>query len=222
MRPARRAGGSEINEAKIVLANEVTTLLPRARPPRPPRPPRARSSRRAAWARTCRRWTLSAAEVGDGISVAQLITRSGLAKSGKEAKRLIADGGARLNDAAITDAGQMLGRADMAEPIKLSAGKNATRSSCWSPDPLHLSPNTAGGAPQARGRSPLETGTPRLSARAAPAAARCPIHMKIAIITAVAPASISVVRTRPVPAIPSRTPVTVAASRSGPATLRSR
>jgi tyrosyl-tRNA synthetase len=66
---------------------------------------------------------LSAAEVGDGISVAQLITRSGLAKSGKEAKRLIADGGARLNDVAITDAGQMLGRADMAEPIKLSAGK---------------------------------------------------------------------------------------------------
>jgi tyrosyl-tRNA synthetase len=67
--------------------------------------------------------SLSAAEVGDGISVAQLITRSGLAKSGKEAKRLIADGGARLNDVAITDAGQMLGRADMAEPIKLSAGK---------------------------------------------------------------------------------------------------
>jgi tyrosyl-tRNA synthetase len=48
--------------------------------------------------------TLSAAEVGDGISVAQLITRSGLAKSGKEAKRLIAENGARMNDAALTDA----------------------------------------------------------------------------------------------------------------------
>jgi tyrosyl-tRNA synthetase len=42
---------------------------------------------------------------------------------GKEAKRLIADGGARMNDRAITDAGQMLAVADMAEPVKLSAGK---------------------------------------------------------------------------------------------------
>jgi tyrosyl-tRNA synthetase len=67
--------------------------------------------------------SLSAAEVGDGISVAQLITRSGLAKSGKEAKRLIADGGAKMNDVAITDAGQMLAAADMGDPIKLSAGK---------------------------------------------------------------------------------------------------
>jgi tyrosyl-tRNA synthetase len=115
--------GSEINEAKIVLANEVTALC------------HGRAAADAAEA-TAREvfekggagedlptLLLSAAEVGDGISVAQLITRSGLAKSGKEAKRLIADGGARLNDVAITDAGQMLGRADMAEPIKLSAGK---------------------------------------------------------------------------------------------------
>jgi tyrosyl-tRNA synthetase len=35
---------------------------------------------------------LSAAEVGAGISIVQLIVRSGLAASGKEAKRLIADG----------------------------------------------------------------------------------------------------------------------------------
>jgi tyrosyl-tRNA synthetase len=48
--------GSEINEAKIVLANEVTTLCHGAEPPPPPpRPPRARSSRRAAPATTCRR-----------------------------------------------------------------------------------------------------------------------------------------------------------------------
>jgi tyrosyl-tRNA synthetase len=116
-------GGSEINDAKIVLANEVTALLPW----------RAAAAAAEATAREVFEkggagedlptLTLSAAEVGDGISVAQLITRSGLAKSGKEAKRLIADGGARLNDVAITDAGQMLGRADMADPIKLSAGK---------------------------------------------------------------------------------------------------
>jgi tyrosyl-tRNA synthetase len=67
--------------------------------------------------------TLGADDIGDGISVAQLITRTGLAASGKEAKRLIAEGGARMNDAALTDAGLMVTVADLAQPLKLSAGK---------------------------------------------------------------------------------------------------
>jgi tyrosyl-tRNA synthetase len=36
---------------------------------------------------------------------------------------LIAEGGAKMNDAAVSDAGQMISAADLAEPIKLSAGK---------------------------------------------------------------------------------------------------
>ena len=59
----------------------------------------------------------------EGISVVQLFVRSGLVSSGKEAKRLIAEGGARLNDEPVTDAGQRLGADDFAEPVKLSAGK---------------------------------------------------------------------------------------------------
>jgi tyrosyl-tRNA synthetase len=66
---------------------------------------------------------LSADEIGDGISVVQLFTRAGLAKSGKDAKRLIAEGGARLNDAALEDAGRIVSQADLSAPIKLSAGK---------------------------------------------------------------------------------------------------
>ena len=115
--------GAEINEAKIVLANEVTALA------------HGRAAAEAAEA-TAREvfekggvgddlptLSLSADEIGDGISVVQLITRSGLAKSGKEAKRLIADNGARLNDGALTDPGLMITAADLAEPIKLSAGR---------------------------------------------------------------------------------------------------
>ncbi len=67
--------------------------------------------------------TLEPAELGDGISVVQLIVRSGLAASGKEAKRLIADNGARLDDAPLTDAGRMITAAELATPIKLSAGR---------------------------------------------------------------------------------------------------
>ncbi|MBE1288622.1 MAG: tyrosine--tRNA ligase [Rhodobacteraceae bacterium] len=115
--------GSEINEAKIVLANEVTSLL------------HGRDAAAAAEA-TARevfekggmgddlpRLTLSADDIGEGVSIVQLITRSGLAGSGKEAKRLIAEGGARMNDAAITDAGLMITASDLATPLKLSAGK---------------------------------------------------------------------------------------------------
>ena len=49
--------------------------------------------------------------------------RTGLAKSGKEAKRLIADQGARIDDAPLTDAGLMIDAVALAAPIKLSAGK---------------------------------------------------------------------------------------------------
>ena len=115
--------GSEINDAKIVLASEVTGLL------------HGRDAAAAAEA-TARevfekggmgddlpRLTLSADDIGEGVSIVQLITRSGLAGSGKEAKRLIAEGGARMNDAAITDAGLMITASDLATPLKLSAGK---------------------------------------------------------------------------------------------------
>ncbi len=115
--------GSDINEAKIILANEVTALL------------HGQDAADAA-AQTAKdvfekggigddlpTLALSAQDVGDGISIVQLIVKSGLAGSGKEAKRLIAEGGAKMNDDALTDAGLMISPADMAEPIKLSAGK---------------------------------------------------------------------------------------------------
>ncbi len=115
--------GSEINDAKITLANEVTTLLHGADAAAAAEATAREVFEKGGAGDDLPTLTLSATEVGDGISVAQLITRSGLAKSGKEAKRLIADGGARMNDIAITDAGQMLGQSDMDAPIKLSAGK---------------------------------------------------------------------------------------------------
>jgi len=66
---------------------------------------------------------LGAEELGAGLSVVQLLTRAGLAKSGKDAKRLIAEGGARLDDAPLSDPGRMIRAEDLAEPVKLSAGR---------------------------------------------------------------------------------------------------
>ena len=66
---------------------------------------------------------MTAEDIGDGISVVQLFVKSVLAGSGKEAKRLIADGGARVNDEPVADAGISYSAADLAAPLKLSAGK---------------------------------------------------------------------------------------------------
>jgi tyrosyl-tRNA synthetase len=115
--------GSDINDAKIVLANEVTTLLHGADAAEAAEATAREVFERGGAGDDLPTLKLSAAELGEGISIVQLITRSGLAKSGKEAKRLIADQGARLNDALLTDAGIMVRADDLAEPIKLSAGK---------------------------------------------------------------------------------------------------
>jgi tyrosyl-tRNA synthetase len=117
-------GGSEINLAKVVLANAVTTL--------------AHGSEAAEAAETTARAVFERGGIGEdlptvtlspsdipagGISVVQLLVRSGLAGSGKDAKRLIAEGGARLDDAALTNPGLHLDAEALAGTLKLSAGK---------------------------------------------------------------------------------------------------
>jgi tyrosyl-tRNA synthetase len=115
--------GSEINAAKIVLANEVTSLLHGVDAAHTAEATAREVFEHGGTGDDLPTLTLSAAELEGGISIVQLITRAGLAGSGKEAKRLIADNGARLNDAPLTDAGLMIGASDLAQPLKLSAGK---------------------------------------------------------------------------------------------------
>ena len=116
-------GGSEINDAKVRLANEVTTLLHGSDAAL-----RAEATAREVFERggagdDLPTLLLEPGEVADGISLAQLFVRSGLAKSGKEARRLVQEGGARVNDAAVDDPGAIYAAGDLAEPLKLSAGK---------------------------------------------------------------------------------------------------
>ncbi len=115
--------GAEINGAKVVLANAVTALLHGA-----DAAATAESTAREVFEHggvgdDLPTLELSADEVGSGISIVQLIVRSGLAKSGKDAKRLIAEGGARLDDELLTDAGLVMDAQRLATPVKLTAGK---------------------------------------------------------------------------------------------------
>jgi len=120
--------GAEVNEAKKVLATEATALA------------HGRAAADAA-AETARRafeqgeaadslpsLEVPREELAAGVPAFRLFERAGLAKTGGEARRLIRGGGARVNDAAISDEAQAISLADLrGDAIKLSAGRKQHR-----------------------------------------------------------------------------------------------
>jgi tyrosyl-tRNA synthetase len=117
--------GQEINEAKMVLANEATAMA------------HGRAAAEAA-AETARRAfvegqaaeglpviELPAADLEAGIGILDAFVRSDLAKSNSEARKLIQNGGARLNDEKLNDPKGTLSTSDLINDgaAKLSAGK---------------------------------------------------------------------------------------------------
>ena len=115
--------GSEINDAKVILANEVTALLHGPEAAKAAEATAREVFEKGGVGDDLPTLTLSHDDIGDGVSIVQLIVKSGLVKSGKEAKRLIAENGAKLNDEPLTDGGLMITAETLSSPIKLSAGK---------------------------------------------------------------------------------------------------
>lgn len=115
--------GSEVNAAKVILANEVTKLLHGTEAAAAAEATAREVFEKGGIGDDLPTLTLTSAELGDGISIVQLIVKSGLAKSGKDAKRLINENGARLDDKPLNDAGLMIDATALSSPLKLSAGK---------------------------------------------------------------------------------------------------
>ena len=116
--------GAEINEAKVILANEATTLAHGADAAKAAEATAREVFEKGGVGDDLPTALIAASELSeDGISVVQLLVISGLVGSGKEAKRLISDGGARLNDEPVIEAGTMITAAQLSEAVKLSAGK---------------------------------------------------------------------------------------------------
>jgi tyrosyl-tRNA synthetase len=117
--------GSELNEAKKILASEATELC-------------HGQDAAVAAAETARQTFESGTtghglptvmidrqEIATGITAVELFQRSGLSASGGEAKRLIRGGGGRVNDVVVKDERALVHETD-ADPegvIKLSAGR---------------------------------------------------------------------------------------------------
>lgn len=128
MDEVRRLGaleGSEINEAKKFLATEATALAHG----RAAADEAAETARQAfeegASASGLPTVEISREELTEGIPAFALFRSAGLTASAGEARRLIAQGGGRLNDVVIADATQVITLDDAGADgaIKLSAGK---------------------------------------------------------------------------------------------------
>jgi tyrosyl-tRNA synthetase len=116
--------GAELNGAKIVLANEATRLCRGEAAAQ-----EAANAARAMFAGAGDAAGLPTTEVARaefcrGINVADLLSRTGLAASKGEARRLIRGGGARLNDARIDDEAMLVDTAHLqGDQLTLSAGR---------------------------------------------------------------------------------------------------
>lgn len=116
--------GAELNDAKKVLANEATALLHG----RDEADTAAESARKTFEQGTLGdslpRVSVEAGQLTDGLWVVDALRIAGLAATNGEARRLIKNGGARVNDVAVSDETLKLGNADLADGvIKLSSGK---------------------------------------------------------------------------------------------------
>ena len=115
--------GAELNEAKIILANHVTALLHGDDASAAAESTASDVFTKGTYGDELPTLEISMDELGDGLSVAQLFVRTGLVNSGKEAKRLILENGARLNDSVLKSHTTLISKVDLSNQIKLSAGK---------------------------------------------------------------------------------------------------
>ena len=117
--------GSEINAAKIILANEVTTLLHGAAAAAS-----AEATAREVFEQGGAGGDLEVATISGALlpmAIVQLLTQTGITASGKEAKRLIAEGGLRLNNDPVSDPQLAVDVALIGGGLKVSVGKKKHR-----------------------------------------------------------------------------------------------
>ena len=117
--------GSEINEAKKVLANEATALLHGRAAADEAAETARKTFEEGALAQNLPSIEVPAAELSAGIGVLALFVRAGLAASNGEVRRQIQGGGARVNDRQVSDEKLVVGDADLTADgvVKLSMGR---------------------------------------------------------------------------------------------------
>ena len=118
-------GGSEINEAKKILATEVTAILHGRAAAEEAAETARKTFEEGALAENLPSIEVPASELEAGVGVLSLIVRAGLAGSNGEARRHVQGGAVKINDQGISDERQMVGTGEVTGDgvIKLSVGK---------------------------------------------------------------------------------------------------
>ena len=117
--------GQEINEAKKILATEVTTLAHGREAAESAAETARRTFEEGSKADTLPTVELPLARLKAGIAAFELMHEAGLADSKNEARKLIKGGGGRLNDKPIANDTLVVTAADLGSDgtLKLSAGR---------------------------------------------------------------------------------------------------
>ncbi|MBB4378311.1 tyrosyl-tRNA synthetase [Bradyrhizobium sp. Rc3b] len=125
IRKLEALGGSEINEAKKVLATEATALLHGREAANEAAETARRTFEEGALAETLPTVEIPRGEIDAGFGVLNAFVKAGLVASNGEARRQIKGGGLRVNDEPVTDEKMALSTDNLTPEgvIKLSFGK---------------------------------------------------------------------------------------------------
>ena len=120
-----RLQGSELNEAKKILATEATALCHGREAAEEAAATARRTFESGEIASGLPTVEISRGKLADGVLVANLAHMAGLTTSSGEARRLIQSGGIRLNDAGVADVKATAGLSDLTQEgvLKISVGR---------------------------------------------------------------------------------------------------
>jgi tyrosyl-tRNA synthetase len=117
--------GQEINEAKKILATEITTLCHGAVAAAKAEQTAMQTFEQGGKAENLPTVSVPRAQLAEGIAAFELFHQAGLAASRTEARKLIKGGGGRLNDKPIASDTVVINNGDLGSDgtLKLSAGR---------------------------------------------------------------------------------------------------
>ena len=120
-----RLAGAELNTAKKILATEATRLCHGEAAANTAAETARRTFEQGATAAALPTVDIDRQELETGIAAFELFRRSGLCRSGGEARRLIRGGGGRINDVVVEDERAIIAGDVLTDEgtIKLSAGR---------------------------------------------------------------------------------------------------
>jgi tyrosyl-tRNA synthetase len=118
-------GGSEINEAKKILATEATAIVHGREAAQKAEDTARKTFEEGALSENLPSVEMPVVELNAGIGLLTLIVRAGLAASNGEARRHVQGGAVRINDQSVSDERKMIGTGEVTADgvIKLSLGK---------------------------------------------------------------------------------------------------